>query len=281
MLKIQPYTYHCHTDFSDGYDELAVMVHHAKEIGFSELGISDHLIVHKNMYQSPSWPDLQQKRASYIYNNDFKSILDKYRRHCEEIRRLSRQENFRLLVGFEVDYFPYDGWEEELKWFVAQLDTDYLHTGNHFFCTENWEQVINMTHSSRICTDKLQNKEYYIRHFQTMEKAVNSRMFKFLAHIDYIRRFADDSYSVDTFRNEKNAVLDALKNTGTAMEISTKGLRRVGDLYPDFSIIQAAGVRDLTVVISDDAHKIEELGENFDKAEEAIKKAGITKRLKI
>ncbi len=281
MRKVQNYSYHNHTDFSDGYDTLIAMVRRAKEIGFCELGVSDHLIVHKNMHQSPSWPYMEQNRAPHVYNSDFKSILEKYQRHCEDIRRISRKENFRLLVGFEVDYFPYDGWEDEFKWFVAQLDIDYLHTGNHFYGTENYEQIINMTHSARICTDKGQNKEFYARHFRAMEQAVNTRMFKFLAHIDYVRRFADENYGPDKYWDEKNAVLDALQNTGTALEVSTKGLRRIGDFYPDFSILQAAAARNLTVVISDDAHTTAELGEDFDKAEDVIEKAGITKRLKF
>ena len=136
MLNVQSYSYHTHTDFSDGYDTLRDMVAQAKKIGFTELGVSDHLIVHKNMQQSPSWSYMEQNRAAHIYNNDFKSVLDKYRRHCDEIRRVSKEENIKLMVGFEVDYFPYDGWEEEFKWFISQLDYDYLHTGNHFFAAK-------------------------------------------------------------------------------------------------------------------------------------------------
>ncbi len=281
MPDVQKYTYHCHTNFSDGHDELLAMVRQAKAIGFTELGISDHLIVHKNMKQSLSWPDMEQKRAAYIYNNDFKSILDKYRRHCENIRRISQQEKFRLLVGFEVDYFPYNGWEEEFRWFISQLDYDYLHSGNHFFCSENCEQIINMTFFLRICNDVSLYKQYYVQHFKILEQAVNSKMFKFLAHMDYMRRFAGDDYGVDTLRSEKEAVLKALQNTDTALEISTKGLRKIGDFYPDFSILQQAGKMDIAAVISDDAHCVEELGMDFLKAENALQKAGINKRLKL
>lgn len=281
MPEFQPYTYHSHTTFSDGHDELLAMVCRAKEIGFCELGISDHLIVHKNMYQSQSWPYLEQRAAAYVYNRDFKSILDKYRRHCENIRRVSRQEKFRLLVGFEVDYFPYDGWEEEFRWFISQLDVDYLHSGNHFFCSEDCEQIINMTFFLNICKDTSLHKQYFSQHFKVLEQAVNSKMFKFLAHMDYLRRFAGDEYGVDTLRPEKEAVLKALQNTGTALEISTKGLRKIGDFYPDFSILQLAGKMGVSAVISDDAHCVAELGMDFNKAENALRKAGISKRLKL
>lgn len=281
MLKIQPYSYHCHTIFSDGRNTLSEMVRRAKELRFSELGISDHLIVHKNMYQNPSWKYMEQNRATYVYNQDFKSILDKYQRHCDEIRQMAKQENIKLLVGFEVDYFPYNGWEEEFNWFIKQLDYDYLHTGNHFFCSEDYEHIINMTYFSRVCEDTGLYREYIKNHFNTLCLAVNSKHFKFLAHLDYLKRFCGESYSVDMYKDEIAAVLDSLKNTRTAMEISTKGLRKVNDFYPAEEILHAAAQRNIMTVISDDAHQTSELGKDFDKAEMILHKHGITERLKF
>lgn len=253
----------------------------AKQIGFTEMGVSDHLIVHKNMKQDVSWPLLKDVNARHVYNDDFKSILEKYKRHCDEIRRVSKQENFKLYVGFEVDYFPYDGWEEELKWFISQLDIDYLHTGNHFFCEEGFEHIINMTFFKQVCPDTSRYAKYVRRHFETMKRAVESKLFKFLAHIDYVRRYGDDVCGVDEYMLEKIQVLDALQKNDVALEISTKGLRKIGDFYPSAPILQAAAKRNLTVVISDDAHKPEELGMDFDKAEDIIKKYGFNKRLKF
>ena len=281
MHKIQSFSYHTHTNFSDGRNSLEEMVHHAKQIGFTEMGISDHLIVHKNMKQDISWPLLKEVNAPHVYNDDFKSILEKFKRHCDEIRRVSKQENFKLYVGFEVDYFPYDGWEDELKWFLAQLDYDYLHTGNHFFCEEGFEHIINMTFFKQVCPDKLLYKEYAERHFEAIRRAVESGMFKFLAHMDYIRRVGPEMCDVDSFPAEKQRVLDALEKTNTALEISTKGLRKIGDFYPSASVLQAAAKRNIAFVISDDAHKPEELRADFDKAEAALKKYGITRRLKF
>lgn len=260
---------------------MQAMVAQAKKIGFTELGVSDHLIVHKNMYQSPSWQYMKQNRAPYVYNRDFKSILDKFRGHCDEIRRVSKAENIRLLVGFEVDYFSYDGWEDELRWFISQLDYDYLHTGNHFFCSEDCEQIINMTYFTQICPNESLYNEYFSRHFKMLAQAVNSKLFKFLAHMDYMRRFCAVGYGMNLFWEEKEAVLQALQKTDTALEVSTKGLRKTGDFYPDSVILRRAGRMGIAAIISDDAHCALELGEDFAQAEDAIKKAGITRRLKF
>ena len=49
---MQKYTYHCHTTFSDGKSSIKEMLDQAVRLGFTEIGISDHLAVHKNFMQT-------------------------------------------------------------------------------------------------------------------------------------------------------------------------------------------------------------------------------------
>ena len=281
MRNTQTFSYHSHTTFSDGRNSIREMIRRAKEIGFTELGISDHLIVHKNMFQCECWKYMQSDRASHVYNNNFKDILPAFQRHCEEIRKIAKEENFKVLVGYEVDFFPYDGWLEELKEFVSNLDVDYLHSGNHFFCDDKYENIINMTFIKNFVTDKTLLNEYIIRHFDTLRQCVESKMFDFLAHIDYVRRYCGEVYQPNLYWDEKNAVLNALEQNNVALEISTKGLRRINDFYPDALLLDAVSERNIAMLINDDAHYTSELGADFDKAEQALKDHGITKRFKI
>ena len=281
MRNTQTFSYHSHTTFSDGRNSIREMIRRAKEIGFTELGISDHLIVHKNMFQCECWKYMQSDRASHVYNNNFKDILPAFQRHCEEIRKIAKEENFKVLVGYEVDFFPYDGWLEELKEFISNLDVDYLHSGNHFFCDDKYENIINMTFIKNFVTDKTLLNEYIIRHFDTLRQCVESKMFDFLAHIDYVRRYCGEVYQPNLYWDEKNAVLNALEQNNVALEISTKGLRRINDFYPDALLLDAVSERNIAMLINDDAHYTSELGADFDKAEQALKNHGITKRFKI
>ena len=50
---MQKFSYHTHTNFSDGSNSLEQMLEKAVSLGWSEIGISDHLIIHKDMKQSP------------------------------------------------------------------------------------------------------------------------------------------------------------------------------------------------------------------------------------
>ena len=224
---------------------------------------------------------MNNDRAAQVYNSSFKSILPDFQQHCEEIRKIAKEENFKVLVGYEVDYFPYNGWVEELKEFIGQLDIDYLHSGNHFFCDENYDNPISMTYVENMVSDKSLLKEYISRHFDMLRQCVESGLFRFLAHFDYLQRYCGDAYSENLFWAEKCGVIDALEQTNTALEISTKGLRRVGKFYPDDRILDAVSKRNISVVINDDAHIISELGADFDKAELALERHGITRRFKI
>ena len=142
MISIQNCSYHTHTNFSDGNNSLEEMVAKAKEIGFAELGISDHLIVHKNMAQSLSWPYWRQRGKYHIFKDNFKSILSDYQKHCEEIRKLSKKENFKLYVGFEVDFFTYDGWLEELKDFLNKFGIE-IDNPEEIICLDVEDDIIN------------------------------------------------------------------------------------------------------------------------------------------
>ena len=279
---MQKFSYHTHTNFSDGKCSITDMVRRAKELGFTELGISDHLIVHKNMRQSPSCVvNDYMKKEPHIYCVDFAEILERFQRHCDEMRRVAKAENFKLYTGFEVDFFTYDGWFEELQDFLKKLDYDYVISGNHFLFDEGCENVINLTDLTKLCADRDVCRDYLIRHFQTMSQAVSTGFFKFLAHLDYARRLGDDICGPDAFWKEKMVLLDILVANNIPLEISTKGLRRINDYFPSDNILTEAKKRNICFVISDDAHDINELGANFADAEKVLQKHGITHRMKF
>lgn len=279
-MTVQNFSYHSHTNFSDGNNTLEEMVAQAKKLGFCELGISDHLCVHKNIRQSKSWPLWEQRGNSHIFKRDFKEILPDFQKHCEHIRKVSAQSGLKLYVGFEVDFFTYSGWFAELQDFLKQLDYDYIITGNHMLFDEKCESLIDLYDMPVFFKDEVSQKELLQRHFETIEKAVKSGVFKFLAHLDYARRLGKIC-SAEKFMPQKLKILDALQCQNIGMEISTKGLRKINDFYPSTEILTEAAKRSIPFVISDDAHAVAELGDRFDLAEAALAKHNIQHRIKF
>ena len=102
---MQKFSYHTHTTFSDGRSSAKEMIERAVSLGWKEIGISDHFIVHKNMRNSASWP--RWKKQLNMFNNDFYETYEKFARHIEEIRILCEQYPIKIKIGAEVDFFTY------------------------------------------------------------------------------------------------------------------------------------------------------------------------------
>lgn len=83
------------------------------------------------------------------------------------------------------------------------------------------------------------------------------------------------------FKKEKQDILASLQKNKIALEISTKGLRKINDFYPCQWILSEAAKLDISFVISDDAHSVKELGDRFDLAEDTLQKNKIFNRLKF
>lgn len=279
MRDIQRFSYHNHTTFSDGQNTPEEMIAKAIDIGFTEIGISDHLIVHKNIKQSPSWDMMTQNNGTHIYQKDFADCLEKYKKHCDHLRKLSLKNNIKIYIGFEVDFFTYDGWLEEFKYFLSQIDYDYVLSGNHFLYEDECKTILNI-HKS---LGDIYDRDYIGRliggHFCNIRKAVESGLFKFIAHLDYVRKMGEDFCRPSDYWAQKMSVLDALATCNVGLEISTKGLRKVGDYYPCKEIISETSKRNIKVVISDDAHRTDELGYKFNEAEETLLKNNMFRRL--
>ena len=76
---MQNFTYHAHTNgqgIFDGRNTASEMICRAEELGFEELGISNHLIFHPNL-----------KTVDKMFFNDFDVVSSVMQKNAEEIRR--------------------------------------------------------------------------------------------------------------------------------------------------------------------------------------------------
>ena len=106
---MQNFSYHTHTVFSDGHNTIEEMLDRAEELGWREIGISDHLIVHKNITRSRSFPRWMNSPNNHVYRTDFAKAAEDFARHAENVRRAARGRRLKVKVGAEVDWFVYDG----------------------------------------------------------------------------------------------------------------------------------------------------------------------------
>ena len=114
-----------------------------------------------------------------------------------------------------------------------------------------------------------------------MVTAIKSGYFSFIAHLDYTTRVGlgeDERYDECKYK-----VLEAIKETKTPIEINTGGYDRIGRPHPHPWMIKElakdGGI--VPIVISDDAHFTECLGQHFDDAEQLLKDLNYTNRFTL
>ena len=270
---MQKFSYHTHTTFSDGKNSVKEMIEQAVSLGWKELGISDHLIVHKNIPNSPSWYKWQKEPE--IFHWSFNDIYEKFARHIEEIHKTSENYPISVRVGAEVDFFTYDGWLDEFLRLREKLAFDYFISGNHYlFLDDAGENIIDFKDAQNLPIE--QQSTMVKRHFKTIEKAVASDLFSFIAHIDYVRKLP--LCESDKKKKKKMQLIKTIAKNNATTEISTKGIRKGGDFYPDCNLVKAAIENGVRFVISDDAHRTDELGYHFDYAEDVLSRFNCNSR---
>ncbi|MEZ0387136.1 MAG: hypothetical protein ACAI34_08730 [Verrucomicrobium sp.] len=76
--------------------------------------------------------------------------------------------------------------------------------------------------------------------------------------------------------------IQALADTGTAMEINTAGLRKdVREMYPSREFLEMAFAAGVPLLINSDGHSPGEVGADFDKAIALAKEVGYRETLKF
>lgn len=259
---MQNFSYHTHTNFSDGCNSLEEMLEQAVALGWSKIGISDHLIIHKNVRQSPSFSLWQQSRNPAMYREDFDEAAAVFSAQRDRVRKIAEGYPIEVLFGAEVDFFGYSGWLDEFDKFYRKSGLDYCITGNHLLPLDG-ENILDMRQINLL--DDAEKITAVKRHFQNIYQAVCSERFLFLAHFDYVRQ--TEICDTMDFWEEKMSVIEALQQHHVPTELSTKGLRRGTDYYPAAPLLQQMMQRRIPLILSDDAHAPEELGYHFTETE--------------
>lgn len=272
---MQNFTLHTHNNELrfDGRASAIEMISAAENKGFSLIGVTNHLIMHKSLSFNPA--------SEPMFFNDFNKAEQAYMRHIEILENLKQKFNIKIKIGFETDFFAAPEWRNYFEKMITRLPVDYLIGASHFLKNKDESFVINIYHLKHLTTPLPDDvlKEYTINHLKNIEQAIRSGYFSFMAHLDYCTIFnlAEDSI----YDPYKLKIIDALRETKTPFEINTSGYDRINRPHPAPWMIKELSQNggEVPVVISDDAHYPERLGNHFDKAENLLKELHYTNRL--
>ncbi len=206
--------------------------------------------------------------------------------HWERIQAC--QKNYRGLkirLGLEVDYYP--GREMEIEQTLAEYERRLgrpldlvlgsVHELNGVFFSNQ--------HYAPALFDDQDPVAVYCEYFSVATQAVRSRLFDIMAHPDLIKKYTYELNPPVAFAKYRIAVepyVDALLETGTGIELNTKGLKlKVSEPYPSRELLElyldkarAAGKRPILTIASD-AHLPGDVGDHLQEGAMLLRELGV------
>ena len=273
---MQKYTLHTHTVGFDGRDSVQAMVNRARDLGFKEIGISNHFIVNPIIRTTKMYPYAVKGGYSNIYSSSFEEALLRFEPHYHEILTLREQNpDMKILRGMEVDFFKNEEWLEGFYKTIQILKPDYIIGSAHFV---EYNGTLLNTHDWKNADIKTQDKLLAI-YWTNVANAAASGLFTWMAHLDLPKKVYLGLE--DKWAEYENRAVESIAKSKTAIEMNTSGYKPYCyEPYPSMRILEMVKKNKVPVLITDDAHETKNIGRHFDEAETLFKKMRFT-RFKI
>lgn len=224
----------------------------ATQAGIAELGISEHVYRFADalaVWDHPFWRE---------------NARDDLATYCDFLRSAG------LRVGIEMDFVP--GREDAIANLLDSHPFDYV-VGSVHFVREG-----AVDHDLYDVWEKLGDADrVWAAYFEVMAEAARSGLFDILAHPDLVKVWGDarPAPSRDP-RFHYEPLVEAIAETGPAVEVSTAGLRKpVAELYPAPAFAEMCVDAGAVFALSSDAHVPDHVGDRYDDALRAMDDWGV------
>jgi histidinol-phosphatase (PHP family) len=226
----------------------------AEEHGIEELGVSEHVYRFTQALQVWSHPYWERQA-----NDD----LDEY---CEFVRTTP------LRLGIECDFVP--GSEDRIANLLGR-DFDYVVGSIHFLGQRGavddrrydiWEAIGDPD-------------ELWATYFRWQAELVRSGLFDIVSHPDLVKIWgADRPQPERDSRFHYEPLVEAIAESGIAVEVSTAGLRKpVGEIYPARALAEMCVEAGADFALSSDAHVPDQVGYGYDQALGLLESLGVNR----
>ncbi len=246
---------HNHTIASHGLATVGEMYAAAKERNLRWYGFSEH---------SPLPPGY----SCPLYKGDLAVTFPAY---ADEVMALREQTaclpgtqsaSPRVLMGMELDWLPVNmPWMRDV---IGHYPFDYIIGGLHFV----GEVPVGSPRCWGPVVERHERFARYDAYYEIMQGLAASGMVDVVAHPDFIKVCCYDDFqawlALPGSTDRIAAVLEAMRSTDTAMEVSSAGLRKpFHEPYPGPVIMRLAADLGLTISFGSDAHNTQDTGSHF------------------
>jgi histidinol-phosphatase (PHP family) len=224
----------------------------AEEHGIAELGVSEHVY--------------RFTQALEVWDHGFwrEQAIDDLDAYVEFVRTTP------LRVGVEADFIP--GAEDRMANLLEARDFDYVVGSVHFLGNRAVDHE-----GYDVWEEEGDPDRVWRRYFETLAEAVRSDLFDILAHPDLVKVWGRGRPAPDRDpRFFYEPAVDAISDSGIAVEVSTAGLRKpVGEIYPSRSFAEMCVEAGAEFALSSDAHAPEQVGYGYDRAMVFLEELGV------
>ena len=245
--------YHVHTALcGHAAGEMEEYVRTAVETGLGEMGFNDH---------APTF---------HVQDPHLAMAADQLPHYVEQVQALQKKyDQPRIRLGVEADFVP--GHEEDLRRLLNQYEFDYVYGSVHII--RDWR-----FDDTRLYPDHYQGRDAEQAHrdyFQLIQRSARSGLFDVMGHMDLIKKF--NHWAQPEINELLEQTVRAIAEAGVCVEVNTSGLRRpCREIYPSETILTLCRRHGVPVTLGSDAHHPREVGMDFDRAADLLKKVGYT-----
>jgi histidinol-phosphatase (PHP family) len=224
----------------------------AEEHGVDELGVSEHVYRFTQALEVWTHP---------YWEGQAHDDLDAY---CEFVRRTP------LRLGIECDHVP--GSEDRIA-NLLERDFDYVIGSVHYLGEDGalddqrydvWERIGDAD-------------ELWSTYFRWQAELARSGLYDIVSHPDLVKMWGSDRPAPQRdLRFHYEPLVEAIGESGIAVEISTAGLRKpVGEIYPSRALAEMCVEAGAEFALSSDAHSPDQIGYAYDEAIEFLGSLGV------
>lgn len=237
----------------------------AIERGFTHYGLSEHCPRYR---PQDLYPGEEQLGVAGLA-----AAFDAYVARAFALRD-ARVEEIELLVGFETETLPPEGWLDAMTRLRSAYPFDYIVGSVHDICGR-WLDF-SPADTAVLAADLGGPEALQTAYFAAVTTMVETLRPDIVAHLDLVRKYepAGFHFSPPVLRAIETT-LEAIRASDGVLDVNCAAFRNgYGPVYPLPQILERAQAMGIRVTLGDDSHGVKTVGVGLDQSLAAIAAAG-------
>lgn len=188
--------------------------------------------------------------------------------------RDARTAEIELLVGFETETLPPEGWLEAMTGLRDAYPFDYIVGSVHDICGR-WLDYSPAVKDA-LAADLGGTEALQIAYFDAVTTMVETLRPDIVAHLDLVRKYEPEGFCFSPRVSRTiDRTLEAIRAAASILDVNCAAFRNgYGPVYPLPQILERAQAMDIRVTLGDDSHGVETVGVGLVQSLAAIAAAG-------